>query len=100
MIDIADVEQTILKLEKSGTTYSNCSTLADLYTVRNEYYSKKGEANTKMELYSYANRSEFLEALQNADKEKAYAVLDEHFSVIKTLYPKEYTKILRLLKNQ
>lgn len=97
MIDIVDVEQTIDKLEHSKTTYQSCATLADLYTVRNEYYNhKKAKDNAKME-YSFADRSDFVSAFMSATPESAFAILDEHMNCVKALYPKEYNLVLKRL---
>lgn len=101
MIDISDVENTIKDLEKSGTSYYNCAKLADLYTVRNEYYNKRNKNikdDTKME-YSYAGKSEFIELFEKADYQKALNIMNQHMDCIKALYPKEYKKICALLSN-
>lgn len=48
MLDIADIENTISKLESGSTSYDNCLKLASLYIVR-DYYNKEETHITPVE---------------------------------------------------
>lgn len=90
MIDLNILDNEIERLEADDMNYQTCSRLADLYSVRDHYrpiYSK----------YSYS-QSEFLQACGTAPYEAVLNVLDEHMQCINALYPKEYSAIIRKIK--
>lgn len=88
-MNIAEIEQEIEKLQQGDTTYSNCTKLAVLYSVLE--HEKRHIAS------SYAG-SEFLLAVANAPIDGVLNILDEHMECIKALYPKEYTCIIRKIR--
>lgn len=98
MIDLNEVEDEIARLEHGNTTYATCEKLSVLYAVRNEHTEPR-----KAQPYSYASAplsvsSEFVQAFQEASPDTALEVLDEHMRAVQILYPKEYKKVLELLK--
>lgn len=95
-MDIREIKDEIRKLEGGETTYSTCSRLAVLYACE-KGLEPDHEPHLEPSGYSYANRSEFVSAAMSADSEKMWSVLDEHMEIIKTMFPKEYTHVLRLL---
>ena len=103
MIDIKEIEDEITRLEHCNTTYSNCEKLSVLYAVRDKLRAPEQEEQGRRR-YSYAAEpdleyeSEFLQAVNQSDLQKALLVIDAHMSAIKLLYPKEYNAIIRKIK--
>ena len=96
MIDLDEINAEIMRLEYGNTTYSNCEKLSVLYAVRNGLQAVQEPG------YSTASEppgSEFVQAFQNAGAGAIY-ILDEHMQAVNLLYPKEYQKIIMLLKGQ
>lgn len=95
MVNIDDIDKTILELESKDTTYAVCERLAWLYIVRDHI---SGNKLTKTATYS--NASEFLEIATTCDIDRFLAVMDEHMNCVKTMYPKEYHAVIeRLIEN-
>lgn len=100
MIDIEEIRDEITKLEHSDTTYSNCSKLAVLYSVVNNFdRQNKTIERPSSASYSFGG-SEFLTECSKADIAHVLAVMDEHMDCIRLLYPKEYSKILRKIREK
>lgn len=90
MIDVSILDNEISRLEAEELNYQTCARLADLYSVRDhcrQQYSR----------YSYG-QSEFLQACGAAPIEAVLDVIDEHMQCINALYPKEYSAVLRKIK--
>ena len=83
-----EIAEEINRLEQEETTYNNCMKLAVLYTILD---------HDKPE-HSYSG-SEFLLAVSNAPIDGVLEILDNHMDCIKLLYPKEYTSILKKIKD-
>lgn len=94
MIDIQGIEDEIRRIEKEQTTMQSCSKLAVLYSVLDH---NKPDKPDKLSNYSYGS-SEFLMVISQAPIDKALNILDEHMEAIKLLYPKEYSIIIRKIK--
>lgn len=96
MIDYDEVMEEINRLEQDETTYHNCSKLAVLYSIKDH---KKEEKPLYQKEYSYAS-SEFMSIAQRTSIDRVLNVLDEHLEAVKLLYPKEYSAIMRKLKEE
>lgn len=107
MIDLSMVEDAICRLEHSeDTNFATCGKLADLYIVRDHL----GQAHEPLEMYrepeepqmySFAPEptdSEFIQVASSVSFERLMEVLDEHFSAIQVLYPREYSAVLKKLQ--
>lgn len=92
-MDINEIRAEIKRLEEGETTYSACNRLAILYACENGL--KEPDAVSP---YSFASQSEFLEAATSAGQDKVYHILDEHMTIIKEMFPKEYAHVLRLIR--
>ena len=90
-MDANEILAEIERLEQGETTYANCTKLAVLYTI-------KEHLTNRIPAYSHAS-SEFLLAVSDAPIDKVLNIMDEHMECIKLLYPKEYTSIIRKIKN-
>ena len=86
-----EIRAEIIRLEKEETTYQNCSKLAVLYSVI-EHLGKQEPAE-----YSYGE-SEFLTVVSQAPLTGVMEILDEHMNAVQVLYPKEYTALIRRMK--
>lgn len=102
-MDMKEINTEINRLECADTNYTNCSKLATLYTVRNGLVPESAHESTQnvsTSGYSYASsppKSEFIQAFMDAPLDDAVEILDKHMNIIKTLYPKEYSVIIRKL---
>lgn len=96
MIDVNEIEVEIKRLEQQELSYQLVNKLADLYTVRD--HLQKNFKGTVAASYSQA-QSEFLQLCSTVPIENVLSVLDEHMECIRVLYPKEYSAILKKLKN-
>lgn len=95
MLNYDEIAEAIGTLENGETTFSAVERLAMLYIV-NEHKKEQGRVNE----YSYAPApadSEFVTAVKSAPFDEILPILDEHFEAIKTLYPKEYRKVIRMI---
>lgn len=92
MMDMNEVEMEIERLESEELTYPNCAKLADLYIVKDHF---EGTLDAPC---SYGN-SEFLQLCSMCSTEDVLKILDEHMECIRVLYPKEYSVILKKIKD-
>ena len=110
MIDLRDINETIDKIKRSGTTFQDAQRLSVLYIVRD--YMLKDEGNAENVKSREADKyeeiperiwmdggSEFIQACRGARVEDALKVLDEHMEAVRVLYPKEYSAVVRRLED-
>lgn len=93
MIDINEIEKTIIDLEARDTTFATIERLAWLYTVKDHY--KKIDTFTTGEL----GEDEFMKACSNVPLEPLMAIISEHMNCIKLVYPKEYASIMAKIRD-
>lgn len=91
-MDLEEIEAEIQRLEQSKTTYDNCTKLAVLYSIRDH----RGQIK-KIAEYN-AQGSEFLQAAAGAPIEGLLDIIDEHLDAIEILHPREYSAIIRRIK--
>lgn len=97
MVDMKEVQDEINKLENCGsTTYSVCERLSILYNVKDHVEGKPKEESYAREM-SFAE-SEFMAAALNVPQEELVRVLDKHMEAIKLIYPREYSAVMRRIK--
>ncbi len=96
MLDMQEVENAIVELEHSQTTYANVQKLANLYTVR---------AHSGAGGYSQASapdmptNSDFLRLVSSVDQAAAWQVMDELMQTLSVVSPRVYDQIfLKLSK--
>lgn len=95
MIDLDEINKTILQLEERDTTYATCEKLADLYIVRDHY----GGQRLRKTIPADSSRSEFLQAVIGKDGAGAWEVMDELMETLKVVNPKVYVSVMRKLEN-
>lgn len=104
MLDMNEVERTIVELENGNTNFSVCAKLADLYSVRdhimgkNEAYDQsysRSAAPVSAEKLDLYGDSDFLDAIAGKDSSAVWAVIDELMSTLKVTNVKVYDSVLR-----
>ena len=96
-MDMAEIKREIERLEAGDTNYSSCTKLATLYTVRDGMTAP----DPAVSAYSYADgpASEFRSAINGVPMDYVLDVIEEHLDAVKIMFPKEYSAVLRRLKN-
>lgn len=87
-MNIQDIKEEIEILEKSETNWQNIEKLSWLYSIRSNYRPK----------FAAKDKSEFIQACEDADFCNVFEALDEHMNVIKVLHPKEYVSLIEKIK--
>lgn len=88
-------------------TASTCQLMASCYTILDHLFpdNSRSADPAPVQMYSMApepeetSGSEFVRAGREAGMSRLLEVLDEHMTCIKTLYPREYTAVIRRLKD-
>lgn len=97
MINLEEVEKTILDLEKKDTTYAVCERLAWLYIVRDHLTAGNVRTAAEIEKTALYEGSEFLQAASGKPIDQVLQIVNEHMEAIKIIYPKEYAAIVQRL---
>ncbi len=109
MLDIKEVEWAISELEKSESSFTNFSKLADLYAIRDRIingneqnikpatmgYSLAAPQNDAIESYG---DSEFLQSIVGKSPASAWAVMDELMDTLSVVNPRVYNNVIRKLR--
>lgn len=91
---LREIEEEIYKLEHSETSWQNCEKLNLLYNVRKGMQPEQKQAEPVPRA-----STEFQQAFYAAPIDYTLDVLQEHFDIIKAVYPKEYTAIIKKLNS-
>lgn len=91
MLNLDEIDKTILDLENHDTTYAACEKLAWLYIVRDHL---KNTMTNETILSPLSDDSEFLAAASNINISELLNILNEHMEVIKILHPREYASLI------
>ncbi len=96
MFTVKEIEKYISDFEQHGNNLSECVQLASLYTVRDHLrgYSISPEANILL-----GGSSEFLRSINGKESVKVWEIMDELMSVVQTLHPAMYDKIIKKIKD-
>lgn len=92
MIDLDEINRTILMLEDKDTTYANCEKLADLYIVRDHVTGQQAKQPQPLDV---SGDSEFLQAVDGKDSMAAWAIMDDLMDTLRVVNPKAYASVLR-----
>ena len=93
MLDLNEINKTILMLEEKDTTYATCERLADLYIVRDHLTQPQKKATP---LGGFGD-SEFLSAVAGRDGAAVWAVMDELMDTLKLVNRRAYDGVMRKL---
>ena len=99
-MDLREIEEEIIKLEKSDTNYSNVQRLSYLYTVRDHMTDDKRPvlAAKTAEIMPCCD-GEFGQCVAGAEISAFMEVMNEHMSLIKMLHPKEYNAVIKRIQD-
>lgn len=92
--------EAIKECQEKELTYNTCEKLATFYTLLSYLYptADRGYSySNEIDIFPIYNGSEFREAITGKDIDKVVNVLDEHMSVIKILFPKEYKAVIETI---
>lgn len=92
MLNIDEIEKTILDLEKHDTTYSTCERLAWLYIVRDHLTGQEQKQPVPL---SVSGDSEFLRAVNGKESVSAWAVMDDLMDTLQVVNPRVYQSVMR-----
>lgn len=96
MLDLDEINRTILMLEEKDTTYATCERLADLYIVRDHLTGYKHRQPTPLDI---TGDSEFLQAVSGKDSVKVWSVMNDVMDTIRVTAPRVYANVLHRLSN-
>lgn len=97
MVDINEVEEEIINLEKRDTSFATCERLAWLYIVRDHlkgYAQSAAAPHIESESTPELGDSEFLRAASNVDLPSLMQILNEHMEALKLVYPSAYKDVM------
>lgn len=94
MIDLDEINKTILQLESRDTTFAACEKLADLYIVRDHIIGQQQKQPVPLSIFG---DSEFLKAVNGKNSVAVWEVMDELMESLKMVSPKVYVSVLRKL---
>ena len=94
MMNINEIDREIERLENSDTTFSNVQKLSWLYTVKDHL------GNDTIVQDSFPECTDGFSACMSMKPiEPILDILNEHFSIIAILYPKEYDSVIAKIKS-
>ena len=89
---IEEINHEISLLEPAEVNFRNVQVLSSLYVIRDHFgVIPVGSSMPKLE------GSEFVRACSGVQIDKLMSILDEHMDSIKVLYPKEYSKLIKMI---
>lgn len=91
MIDLDDIENTILSLEQRDTTYAVVEKLAALYTVRDHLTPQRADFQPRSVI---SGDSDFLRIVSSKDCSKCWNVMDELMATLAVCQPKVYNRVM------
>ena len=94
MIDLNEINKTILMLEEKDTTYATCEKLADLYIVRDHLAQPQKKAT---QLMGYGE-SDFLTAVAGKDSAAVWGIIDDLMETLKVVNGRVYDSVLRKIR--
>jgi len=99
MLDYDEIRAEIARLENGCTTWADCEKLAILYEiVKNADTPREMPMPAARTVTAPTPASEFEAAARACDYEHLLNVMNEHMKAIAVLYPVEYAKILRQMR--
>lgn len=108
MITEKDLQEAILECEgQRNPNAGTCLKLAAFYTIRNEMFGKKAEADPAPPMYSYDGpkektvdfdgESEFAKSIDGRNAYSMWVIMDELMKTLSIVEPKLYDAVIRKL---
>lgn len=94
MLNIEEINKTILDLEQHDTTYAVCEKLSWLYIVRDHITGQQAKQSVPVSL---SGDSEFIAAVNGMDSTKAWEIIDELMDALKLTNERVYNGVMRRL---
>lgn len=89
----------IAEISERNPTYDSCEKLSTFYTLLNHLYKQdSGYSYEVKEVVPSTEGSEFRDVVAGKPISEMIEILDEHMSVIKILFPKEYRAVIKRLE--
>lgn len=108
MLDIREIDEAIAELERREATFSGCSKLADLYTIRahmtgqstpyERQYSQSAGSPIQEERPDLGS-SDFLRVVSEKDPSASWAIMDDLMDTLRVVNPKAYDGVMRKIKS-
>lgn len=95
MLNIEEINKTILDLEQHDTTYAVCEKLSWLYIVRDHLTGQQQKQPVPL---SVSGDSEFLLALDGKESAEAWSIMDDLMDTLKIVNPRVYESVLRKIR--
>ena len=95
MLNIEEINKTILDLEQHDTTYAVCEKLSWLYIVRDHLTNQQQKQPVPL---SVSGDSEFLQAVDGKESTAAWLVIDDLMDTLKIVNPRVYESVLRKIR--
>lgn len=95
MLNIEEINKTILDLEQHDTTYAVCEKLSWLYIVRDHLTGQQQKQPVPL---SVSGDSEFLAAVNGKESTAAWVIMDDLMDTLKIVNPRVYESVLRKIK--
>ena len=90
MLSLEKINETIIELERSDTSFAVVDKLADCYIVRDHLIEQQPKPKTgKM------SGSEFLQIASGVDVSALLSIIAEHLEALRVVHPAEYAEIIR-----
>lgn len=99
MINLDEINKTILDLEQHDTTYTTCERLAWLYIVRDHMKGVQQEDEVSRETFTGTESGELERAMHGKPLHQIMPILEEHMKVVRLLHPKEYAAVIDKIKS-
>lgn len=96
MISLDKINETILELERSDTTFSTCEKLAACYTVRDHLQQYNVAPETKV---TQEGSSEFIQAINGKNPDRLWPIMDELMQTVAMLQPRIYEKVIDRIRD-
>lgn len=93
MVDMNEVNAEIRRLEEYDLTYKIAEKLAVLYAIRDAQPVEMVEPMMLSE--NIEEPTEFTKACVDVPMECLMKILDEHFTAVKIIFPKEYDLVIK-----
>lgn len=108
MLDVRELDEAIAELEAREPTFSSCSKLADLYTVRKHLFGPDDEyerSNSKASIQSKEpvqadvdGDSDFLRVVSGKNSAEAWAVMDDLMDTLHVANERVYDSVMRKMR--